>query len=95
MARNPKWERKGTKRQWFPARPTKAFTRRKKWFWRHPDKWTDYPILALGDEPYQKVPIRKVTYRHQGSDKWIELECQGVVFETKRGYVYGSPRRMK
>lgn len=92
MATNPKWERN---RRYGRAANTPAQRRYNRWFWRHPDKWTDYPILLLGDDPYKKVPIRKVEKIEGDHEKWVFITVDGATTETKRGYIYGSPRRAR
>lgn len=92
MATNPKWERN---RRSGDDCKTPAQRRANRWFWRHPDKWTDYPILPLGDEPYKKAPIRRVE-KIEGDDyKWVFITVDGARTETKRCYIYGSPRRAR
>ena len=84
MACNPKWERKPNKR-------------RRRWFWRHPDKWTDYPFVSLGDVPNKLAPIRKV-FRIDSSyhDKWVAVTDEsGGTAEAKKGYLYATKRRFK
>ena len=90
MAHNPKWER-NARVCW--GKRSKAQKRRDRWFWRHPDKWTDYPIRELGDTPNQIAPIRKVDWVGPG-EKWVMIRVHGVEAETKRGYLYGTPRRL-
>ena len=92
MARNPKWERN---RRYGRESNTPAQRRANRWFWRHPDKWTDYPILPLGDEPYKQAPIRKVQKVEGNHEKWVDITVDGATTETKRAYIYGSPRRAR
>lgn len=56
--------------------------------------WTDYPIVELGDIPYQRAPIRKVIMWGYDGDKYCQVEVCGVKKEIKEGYIYTRPRRM-
>jgi hypothetical protein len=56
--------------------------------------WTDYPIVALGDEVGKEAPIREVTVLGWDGNKYAEVEVEGVRTSFKAGYLYTKPGRM-
>jgi hypothetical protein len=57
------------------------------------DAWTDYPIAALGDEPYKDAPIRKVRVLAYDRNKYCAVEVGGFRISIKAGYLYTRPAR--
>lgn len=56
--------------------------------------WTDYPVVADGDMPNYRAPLRRVRLVENG-EKWVVCETdKGVRFETKRGYLHRRKRGM-
>lgn len=94
MAHRPKWKRNRNQ-------GTVAAQRRRVWIrrWYRSGKpmWTDYPILELGDVPYELAPVRRVDAVEEynpPSEKYVRATVGGVQLEMKRGYLYGTPRRV-
>ena len=52
--------------------------------------YTDYPFKELGDEPYRKAPIRKVSVLSWDGDKYCRIIVDGFETEVKAGYLYTS-----
>ena len=55
--------------------------------------FTDYPILALGDEPGKPAPIRLCHVRPYDGNKYCRVTVHGVNLEIKSGYLYQRPGR--
>ena len=55
--------------------------------------WTDYPILALGDESGKEAPIRQCTVLAYDRDKYCYVEVDGVPELIKHCYIYVKPGR--
>ena len=58
--------------------------------------WTDYPMVALGDEPLKPAPIRRVRVLGYDGNKYANIQVLGTeVFDwIKCGYLYSQPGRM-
>jgi hypothetical protein len=50
--------------------------------------FTDYPIPALGDNPYTKAPLREVEVISYDGDEWCEVLFEEKKFSVKRYYLY-------
>jgi hypothetical protein len=57
--------------------------------------YTDYPFLALGDEPWYPAPIRKVKVVSFDGDKYCQIEIVNTEYSgydynnyIKSGYLY-------
>jgi len=56
--------------------------------------WTDYPIIALGDLPGKKAPIRRVKVLWYDGNKYITIKTpEGCIDQIKCGYLYRKPGR--
>ena len=55
--------------------------------------WTDYPIEALGDEPYKKAPVRECEVISYDQDKYCKVIVNGINEEIKAGYLYRKEGR--
>ena len=50
--------------------------------------YTDYPIIELGDKPWQKAPMRECRVLGYDGNKYCRVVVEGVELEIKSGYVY-------
>jgi hypothetical protein len=57
--------------------------------------WTDYPFVELGDQEYQKAPVREVRVIDYDGNKYCHIEVAGVISEVKIGYLYRKPGRCR
>ncbi len=59
--------------------------------------YTDYPIIELGDIPYQEAPIRECIILSYDNDKYCNVyfphESKKIITEIKLGYLYTKPVR--
>jgi hypothetical protein len=55
--------------------------------------YTDYPITALGDEPYKLAPVREVEVLSYDGDKYCRILVGGVKDTVKQGYLYQTAGR--
>lgn len=55
--------------------------------------YTDYPFVALGDEPYKEAPIREVIVLSYDGNKYCDVLVSGVKSNIKAGYIYTKPGR--
>jgi len=55
--------------------------------------WTDYPILALGDEPGKPAPIRECEVLSYDGDKYVDVLVGGIKADFKAGYLYPRAQR--
>jgi hypothetical protein len=49
--------------------------------------YTDYPFLALGDEPWYPAPIRKVKVVSFDGDKYCQVEIVNTEYSDYRWYI--------
>ncbi len=56
--------------------------------------YTDYPILALGDEGGKYAPIREIHILDYDDNKYVTIFVDGVVDNIKLGYIYKEPKRL-
>lgn len=50
--------------------------------------WTDYPIVALGDEPNKEAPVRPCTVIAYDGGLYVTVDVGGVRAQFKSGYCY-------
>jgi hypothetical protein len=50
--------------------------------------YTDYPIIELGDKPWQTAPMRECRVLGYDGNKYCRVVVEGVELEIKSGYVY-------
>ena len=55
--------------------------------------YTDYPILQLGDEPFETAPVREAEVLSYDGDKYCRILVGGVKDTIKRGYLYQTAGR--
>lgn len=56
--------------------------------------YTNYPLIELGDEPYEEAPVREVEILDYDGNKYCNILREGLVFLVKIGYLY-SDRELK
>ena len=54
--------------------------------------WTDYPLLELGDAPFEFAPMRKIRIESWNMDKRLYVKYNGVTYDVHRSYVYTNPK---